>query len=97
MSMGRIYYGHFISLYGVRYDFDILAEGYSGTADEVTVSANPLTIKWEETDKLEPVQSSSATLELVSLTDRQFVGLYTVKVGEYRLDVYRDGGLYWSG
>lgn len=97
MSMGRIYYGHFISLNGVRYDFDILAEGYSGTADEVTVSANPLTIKWEETDKLEPVQSSSATLELVSLTDRQFVGLYTVKVGEYRLDVYRDGGLYWSG
>ena len=56
MSMGRIYYGHFIRNNGVRYDLDILAEGYSGTADEVTVSANPLTIKWEETDKLEPVQ-----------------------------------------
>lgn len=57
----------------------------------------PLMIEWDETDKIEPVQASSATLKVISETDREFIQLYTIKAGTIRMDVLRDGVLYWSG
>ncbi len=57
----------------------------------------PLEIEWTETDKLEPVLSSNATLQLYSDGDRQFIDLYTIEAGSVRMDVYRNGELYWSG
>lgn len=97
MSMGLIYKGGFYSYADKLYDVYIYQEGYSGSATNVGFTDTPLTIEWAETDKLEPVQSSSAKLQLMSDTDRQFVGLYTIKAGSIRLDVYREGTLYWSG
>lgn len=82
---------------GVLYDVKIYQDGYAGEAGQIAFSDTPLTIDWSETDKLEPVHSASATLRLFSDTDRQFLDLYTVKAGAVRMDVYRDGQLYWSG
>ena len=97
MSMGVKYKGGFYSYKDVLYEIEILQEGYSGSATTVGFTDTPLLIEWDEVDKLEPVMSSSAKLQLFSDSDRQFVSLYTVKAGSIRLDVYREGVFYWSG
>ncbi len=95
--MNLRYKGGFYSVNKALYDVEIFQEGYAGTVTTVAFTDSPLEIEWKETDKLEPVQSSSAKLSLFSDTDRQFVDLYTVKVGQIRMDVYRNEALYWSG
>ena len=97
MAMRTIYKGGFYSVGGRLYEVEILKEGYVGATTEIAFGEEPLTIEWTEVDKLEPVMSSSARLQLFSDSDRQFVGLYTVETGSVRMDVYRDGSLYWSG
>ena len=99
MALGVRYRGATLSRAGVHWRVDILQEGYGGTppAELSFPSEEPLIIEWAETDKLDPVQSSSATLKVMSDTDRQFIDLYTVEVGAVCMDVYRNGSLYWSG
>lgn len=93
-----MYRGSFLSKRGVTWKVEILKEGFGGQVTELTFPADtPLEFNWSETDKLEPVQASSATLKVVSESDRQFIGLYTVAVGDVRMDVYRNNVLYWSG
>lgn len=43
------------------------------------------------------MQGSTATLKIISPGDRTYEDLYTIEVGYIRLDVYRNGALYWSG
>ena len=97
MAMRTIYKGGFYSVGGTLYEVEILKEGYAGATTEIAFGEDPLTIEWADVDKLEPVMSSSARIQLFSDSDRQFVGLYTVETGSVRMDVYRDGSLYWSG
>ena len=100
MALGIRYSDSFYSQSGVVWRVDILQEGYGGTQPgklDFPTGEAPLEISWGETDKIDPVQGSSATLRIISDTDRQFVDLYTVEVGSVRLDVYRNGSLYWSG
>lgn len=100
MALGIRYSDSFYSQSGVVWRVDILQEGYGGTQPvklDFPTGETPLEISWGETDKIDPVQASSATLKIISDTDRQFVDLYTVEVGAVRLDVYRNGSLYWSG
>ena len=98
MSMNLLYTSGFHSLNGTTYEVRIYRKDYSGEPSEIALSAeDPLTIEWKESDKLDPVASSSATLRLYSDSDRQFVDLYTIEAGSVRMDVIRDGSLYWSG
>ena len=98
MSYGVRYTGRFWSVRGGdRYDIEILEDGYTGDPEEVTLTADPLVIEWQEEDLIEPVLSGAATLELLSDSDRRFVDLYTIDVGRIRLDVYLNGSIYWSG
>lgn len=97
MSKKLRYKGGFHSAANVLYGVEIWQDDYTGTATDMAFCASPLEIEWPEVDKIEPVRSSRATLQLYSDTDRQFVSLYAVKAGSIRLDVYREGVLYWSG
>ena len=97
MAYGKRYEGGFFSVNDVAYRIDILQEGYSGKVSEIAFGEEPLFLEWMETDKLEPVQSSTAKLTLYSDTDRQFIDLYTIKAGSVRMDIYREDVLYWSG
>lgn len=45
---------------------------YPAVAELRFPSESPLVFEWAETDKLEPVQGSAATLEIVSKVDRQY-------------------------
>lgn len=97
MNMQLRYQGGFYSQNHVAYDVKIWQDDYVGDVTNIAFCNTPLEIEWLETDKLEPIQSSRATLQLYSDTDRQFVDLYTIKPGTIRMDVCRDDTLYWSG
>ena len=65
---------------------------------EIGSGESPLVIEWAETNKIDPVQGSTATILLNSSTDRQLLHLASVvAAGEVRMDVYRDNALWWSG
>lgn len=58
---------------------------------------DPLLIDWEVRSKEEVICGSSATLRVISPGDRTYQDMYTIEPGSIRMDVYRDGSLYWSG
>lgn len=107
------YWGEFTSREGTFWRVEIHQEWTeegnipaNTAAQEVFFPADsPLVIEWQSTEKYEPVQASSATLKLISDTDRQFTSLYTVTPASVRLDVFRkelqgntmNWVLYWSG
>ena len=99
MSKTIRFQGSFLALGGHTIKVEILKEGDAPFLDSLTFPADsPVKITWAEADKLQPVLSSSCTLRLESMTDRQFLDeLYTEDSGSVQLKVYRDGNLYWSG
>lgn len=99
MNMKKVRYsGEFLSRKGVRWKVEILQEGFSGSTGELTFEGEePLVIDWQRTDKEEVVCGSEATLRIESPGDRTYEDLYSIAVGEIRMDVYREGLLYWSG
>lgn len=99
MSMVVRYSGAFYSRMSVVWRCDILQE--SDTAFNVKrlrfPDSEPLIIEYNETAKEEVVCGSTATLTIVSPGDRTYLDLYSIKAGQIRLDVYRNGSLFWSG
>lgn len=93
------YWGEFLSVEGVRWRVELLQEtsGVDLTPEEIFFPASPLTIEWAKCNKLDVIESSSATLIVESDTDRRFIDLYQVEFGTVLLNVYRAGSLYWSG
>lgn len=113
MEMYLIYYGEFLDRRDDRWRVEIRRE-WTGDGDapadtaatEISFPAdNPLVLEWQSTEKYEPVQSSSATLKVISDTDRQFIGLYTTKAASVRLTVFRwdlhgdkyEWARFWAG
>ena len=98
MSQELRYYGEIASLNGHAITVEIWKEG-AELLDMLTFPADsPVVIEWAEADKLEPVLSSSCTLSIESMTDRQFLDeLYTIESGSVTCKIYRDDVLYWSG
>lgn len=92
------YFREFYDAEDILYRIEILQESEGAyEPQEVTLASDPVTIEWPEVMKIDPVMASGATLRLISITDRQFVDLYTVEPCAIRLDIYRAGSLYWSG
>lgn len=92
------YYSAFKSIGKVDWRIEIYQESDSIPIPErVEMTDEPLEIEWSETDKFDPIQSSCATINLISMDDRQFVDLYSINPENVRLDVYRNNSLYWSG
>jgi hypothetical protein len=93
------YYSEFRSIRGVTWRIEILQEAAGAFVPEaIRLSGeSPLTIEWNEVDKIEPIQASKATLTLASDSDRKFIDMYSVEAGTIRLDIFREGALYWSG
>lgn len=94
------YIGEFVSHSGVTWRAEIWQEAtaaYSSIGDLDFDADDPLVINWDEKDKEEVICGSTAEIHIISTTDRQYIDLYSIEVGQIRLDVYRNNVLYWSG
>ena len=100
MSKQLRYMGEFLSRAGVTWRVEILQEAdaaYSSVGVLTFEADEALVIDWKHTDKEEVICGSEATLKIESPGDRTYEDLYTIEVGRIRMDVYRNGLLYWSG
>ena len=98
--MHERYRGDFYSRKGVVWTCSILQEADSPFAEvgDLDFPADEaLVIEWPSKAKEEVICGSTATLTIVSPGDRTYEDLYTVEPGRIRLDVFREGTLYWSG
>lgn len=94
------YAGEFLSRAGIVWRVEILqeADGPFASVGALTFEADqPLVIEWKRTDKEDVLCGSTATIRVESPGDRTYQDLYTIEVGQIRMDVYRSGFLYWSG
>lgn len=100
MAKSLRYFGGFKSVDGVAWKVELWQENagviFTPTRIELP-SESPLVIEWAEVDKIEPIHSSSAQITVLSESDRMFVDMYQISVGQVRLDVFRNDALYWSG
>lgn len=100
MALYKRHSGEFLSRQGVTWRTEIWqeAEDFFPLVGELNFPAeSPLTIEWAHTDKEEVICGSMATLTIVSPGDRTYEELYSIPPRHVRLDVYRNGNLYWSG
>lgn len=100
MAMQLRYMGSFLSHEGVTWHVELHQEAPApfGEIGSLTFEANQaLTIEWAEKRKDEVMCGSIATIHIESPGDRTYEDLYTIAVGQIRMDVYRNGSLYWSG
>lgn len=98
MAKALRYKGEFLSRKGITWCVELLQDDYMGDTGDLTFDADEaLVIEWEHRDKEEVLCGSEATIKIISPGDRTYADLYTIEVGRIRMDVYRDGMLYWSG
>lgn len=94
------YTGEFLSRAGVAWAVQILQESAAPFEQigALTFEADEaLVIEYPNTAKEDVICGSTATIQIESPGDRTYEDLYTIEVGAIRMDVYRNGVLYWSG
>lgn len=99
MSKHKRYEGELVSLAGVVWRVELWQEhGEAWNVGELTFEGSEaLVIEWPEKGKEESLEGSVATLRIESPGDRTYADLALVSDGDVRMDVYRDGSLYWRG
>lgn len=98
--MYKRYEGSFAGREGTLWTAEIWqdADTAYATTEQLSFSGEePLTIEWDEAAKEDVICGSTATLHIISPGDRTYIDLYTITPGKIRLDVRKDGTLYWSG
>lgn len=98
--MNLIYKGEFYSRENVYWEIHILSKE-TNTSGKIGLlefpGSEPLVFEWDDESKEVPLCGSTATLTLISPGDRTYADLYTEDPTALRMDVYREGVLYWSG
>lgn len=96
MSYQIAYTTQFHSLENVLWKIEIYINYYVGRPVEIKLEGDePCVIEWQETDKMDVVQSSTCTLRVSNERDRQMVQL--MEHPDCACMVWRDGKPYWFG
>jgi uncharacterized protein (TIGR02145 family) len=84
-----------------EYDWsvDIEEDGFGGSIIDLVGSSDPINIQWENgsDDIFDPLQPSTCSITVKSLTDFALADLYSVDDLHFRVSVYQNGSLYWQG
>jgi hypothetical protein len=81
------------------YTCDISQLDYDGEVIEIQAQQNPIQINYQNTssNKLEAIIGSECTLNLIATEDFELEDLYTENEREFLVEIFRNGGLIWSG
>lgn len=95
--------GSFVAIGGTVWEVEILRPEKVLNPVELSFPADePLVVEWDDITPESTVTGSTATLKVISATDREFTDLYVRHPGEVRLAVWRRNPddtrtLYWQG
>ncbi|MBO5030172.1 MAG: hypothetical protein J6C59_11245 [Muribaculaceae bacterium] len=95
--------GSFVAIGGTVWEVEILRPEKVLNPVELSFPADePLVVEWDDITPESTVTGSTATLKVISATDREFTDLYVRQPGEVRLAVWRRNPddtrtLYWQG
>lgn len=96
MSYAQAYNTHFRSLDNTPWEIVIYINGYNARPVEICLEGDePCVIEWQETGKMDVVQSSTCTLRVSNENDRQMVQL--MNHPDAACLVWREGKPYWWG
>lgn len=96
MSYQIAYTTHFRSLDNTLWDIDIYIDNYAARPLEICLEGDePCVIEWQETGKMDVVQSSTCTLRVSNESDRQMMQL--MNHPNAAVLVRRNGMWYWFG
>lgn len=97
------WHGSFVAIGGTVWEVEILRPEKVLAPVELDFPADePLVVEWDDITPESTVTGSTATLKVISATDREFTDLYVRQPGEVRLAVWRRNAddtrtLYWQG
>lgn len=96
MSNTPAYTTHFRSLDNTLWEIEIYINGYDGRTVEISLEGDePCVIDWQETDKMDVIQSATCTLRVSNERDRQMLQL--MNHTNATIFVIRNGKEYWRG
>ena len=96
MSNTPAYTTHFRSLDNTLWEIEIYINGYDGRTVEICLEGDePCVIDWQETDKMDVIQSATCTLRVSNEKDRQMLQL--MNHTNATIFVIRNGKEYWRG
>lgn len=96
MNYQIAYITHFHSLDDTFWEIEIFINDYKGSPSEISLDGDePCVIEWQETGKMDVVQSSICTLRVSNEKDRQMVQLLTDR--DAIVLVMRNNMPYWIG
>jgi hypothetical protein len=98
MTWTKKYFYTFKSLNNDSYEIQILHTGVSG-ATQITSDQVPFVVDYPESKKFEAVRGSGCDMNLISETDRQFIGLYSNEIQKYQIRLIKNSSQYpsWLG
>lgn len=99
MSCATKYKVSYEDYFGDSVEVLIQERGYVGALAEVDGTGNPLTPSWDTPSdfKFEPINGSYVTIRLASLTDYQYLKLYTSDNRKYKVIININSVLWWTG
>jgi len=99
MAYGAKYRCEFKDYYGVDVKVDILQEDYASTVTSLDPTDNPLVIEWkgDRTDIYKPIRGAVATFTCYAGSAQQFDDFFDAYEKEYKMEVYYNSSLYWTG
>lgn len=99
MAYGVKYRVEFKDIDNTDVKYDILEEGYSSSITDLKPSSDPLTIEWPSVrgDIFNPIRGAIASLSFYASEIGQFYEFFDANTLQYKVIVYYDGDVYWSG
>lgn len=84
---------------GVLWETYIKKMNYTGSTTELTGTSKPTVLEYrpENDNDYDWIRPSICTIGMESTTDHQFIEFYTSDQRRYKIVVYRNSVLYWSG
>jgi hypothetical protein len=84
-------------LHGNTWKIEIHEDGYVGSSTDVIAEGKPAEISWKGGDLFEPIRSSEATINFLSVTDFQWADFFTPDEFQFLCKIKKNGSLYWEG
>jgi hypothetical protein len=100
-SYGLKYLGEFTDNKGQDFEIKIYEKDFAGSYSTLQLAGEPLVIKHgkdtKRGDKYNSICGSQATVSFQSSSAFQYLNLFTAEDKKYRLDVIKEGDIYWTG